>query len=42
MNMDTETKRLLRPQYGECPYCEAREDDWCAQSCAAIDRMDYR
>jgi hypothetical protein len=34
--------RPKRPQYGECPYCEAREDARCAADCPAIDPMDYR
>jgi hypothetical protein len=39
----TDTKpQPRRPQYGECPYCGAGEDDWCAADCSAIDPMDYR
>jgi hypothetical protein len=34
--------RPRRPQYGDCPYCEALEDNWCAADCPALDPMDYR
>lgn len=35
-------QRRVRNRYGRCADCDAAEDEWCQQTCPAVDLMDYR
>ena len=37
-----EVRKFTRPQFGDCPECGARENQWCNPDCKLIDLMDYR